>query len=259
MSALQLVWHQFRFDQRVFWRVPAAVFFTVALPVIFLFLFVTIFGNETASYEGRPVRNSTFQVPGLVTLGVVSATLVNLAISLTIARERGVLKRLRATPLPAWAFIAGKVLTAVMVEALLVVVLVGLGRIVYGVPVPGATLPGAMLALAVGTFTFCALGFALAALIPSEAAAPPIANALVLPLYFVSGVFIPSELLPDGLQLVGDLFPIAHLFEALVTAFVGDDAPGIAVGHLAAVLAWGLGGLAVALAGFRWSPRSRRS
>lgn len=169
------------------------------------------------------------------------------------------LKRLRATPLPTWAFIAGKVLTAVMVEALLVVVLVGLGRIVYGVPVPGATLPGAMLALAVGTFTFCALGFALAALIPSEAAAPPIANALVLPLYFVSGVFIPSELLPDGLQLVGDLFPIAHLFEALVTAFVGDDAPGIAVGHLAVVLAWGLGGLAVALAGFRWSPRSRRS
>jgi ABC-2 type transport system permease protein len=72
-------------------------------------------------------------------------------------------------------------------------------------------------------------------------------------------VFIPSELLPDGLQLVGELLPIAHLFEALVTAFVGDDAPGIAVGHLAAVLAWGLGGLAVAIAGFRWSPRSRRS
>lgn len=259
MSAVRLVLHQFRFDQRVFWRVPSAVFFTVALPVLFLFLFVTIFGNQTTTFEGRSVRNSTYQVPGLITLGVASATLVNLAISLTATRERGGLKRLRATPLPAWAFIAGRVLTALAVEALLVVVLVGLGRLVYGVPIPGVTLPGALLALVVGSFTFCALGFALAALIPSEPAAAPIANAVVLPLYFISEVFIPSEALPETLQSIGDLFPIAHLFEALVTAFVREDGPGIAGGHLLVVLAWGLAGLVVALLSFRWSPRSRRN
>jgi len=258
MSAARLVMHQFRFDLRIFWRVPSAVFFTVALPVIFLFLFVTIFGNETMPYEGRLVRNSVFQVPGLVTLGVVSATLVNLAISLTITRERGALKRVRATPLPTWAFIGARVLTALTVETLLVVVLVGIGALVYGVPVPGATLPGALLALLVGSFSFCALGFALAAIIPSEAAAAPIANAVVLPLYFISGVFIPSEILPEALQRVGNLFPISHLFEALVTSFVRQDGPGIEAGHLLVVLAWGIAGLIVALLTFRWSPRSRR-
>ncbi len=95
-------------------------------------------------------------------------------------------------------------------------------------------------------------------MIPSEPAAAPIANAVVLPLYFISGVFIPSEVLPETLRRLGDIFPISHLYQALVPAFVSEDGPGIAAGHLLVVLAWAVAGLAVASMAFRWSPRSRR-
>ena len=99
MTAPALAWHQFRYDQRVFWRDPAAVFFTVALPLIFLFIFVSIFGNQPTAVEGREISGATYYVPGIVTLAVESATFLGLAISLVAAREQGILKRVRGTPL----------------------------------------------------------------------------------------------------------------------------------------------------------------
>ena len=258
MSATRLLWHQFRYDQKTFWRDPATVFFTVALPLIFLFIFVTIFGNASVRVEGRgPITGSTYYLPGIITLALVSATFVNLAISLTVARERGLLKRIRKTPLPEWAFMAGRVATSVVVTFLLTVVLVLIGRLVYGVEPPGSTLPGAILALVVGAAAFCALGFALAAVIPSENAAAPATNAIMLPLYFVSGVFIPDSQLPAFMRSVGDLFPVKHLYEALLTAFDPQTAGlGIEVGDLAVVVAWGAAGALVALRTFAWTPRS---
>ena len=74
MTSIALVRHQFRFDQKTFWRNPASVFFTVALPLIFLLIFATIFGNETTLVDGREVRVATYQVPGIITLALVSAT-----------------------------------------------------------------------------------------------------------------------------------------------------------------------------------------
>lgn len=258
MTGHRLVWHQFRYDQRTFWRDPATVFFTVALPVIFLFIFVTIFGNETTVVNGREIKTSTYYIPGIVTLAVVGATLVNLAISLTQSRERGTLKRIRITPLPPWVFMAGRVGTCVVVSILLVVIVVGLGRVVYGVAIPTATLPGIALALVAGAASFCCLGFALTAAIPTENAAPAVTNAITLPLFFISGVFIPSDQIPDGMQTVANVFPVKHLFDALLPGFGPDPAgPGIEVGNLAVLAAWGAVGLAVSLRTFRWSPANR--
>ena len=98
MSAARLAVHQFRFDQKVFWRNPASVFFTVMLPLIFLFIFATIFGND--EIEERGVKTTTYYVPAIVALAVISATMQSLAINLTQDRERGLLKRVRGTPLP---------------------------------------------------------------------------------------------------------------------------------------------------------------
>lgn len=255
MNDLRLAFHQFRYDQKTFWRDPATVFFTVALPLIFLFIFVTIFGNERLESRGN-IELSTYYVPGLVTLGVISATFVSLAISLTQLRENEVLKRVRGTPVPSRVFIAGQIGTAVVVAFLLVVVLTGLGRILYGVDLPGATLPGVILTLVIGGASFCALGIALTTIIPTENAAPAITNAVVLPLYFISGIFFPIDEAPGWLRTVADVFPIVHLAEALFTAFdPAADGPGIEVGHLAIVAAWGLAGLVVAVRFFRWTPR----
>ena len=129
-----LLLHQYRYDQKQFWREPAGVFFTVVLPLLFLFLFVSIFGNETTEVDGRPIKASTYYVPGILTLAVVSATIVNLAITFTILREKGLLKRVRSTPLPPWVYLAGRVLPNKEWEALGVETLIlGLGVVPFQV------------------------------------------------------------------------------------------------------------------------------
>jgi ABC-2 type transport system permease protein len=256
MSA-RLLWHQYRYDQRTFWRNPASVFFAVALPLIFLFIFVSIFGNETTRVDGRAVKGSTYYVPGILALALVSATAVNLAISLTVLRERGVLKRLRSTPLPPWVFMAGRICTATVVAFFLVVVVTVLGWLVYGVELPVSTIPGLASVVVMGTAACSALGFTLTAAIPNEDAAPAITNAIVLPLYFFSGIFIPEEDIPGGMKLVADVFPVKHLFRGLLAAFdPATQGAGLRPGHLVVLAAWGAIGGLVAARTFRWSPRS---
>ena len=255
MTGAALAWHQFRFDQRIFWRSPASLFFTVMLPILFLVMLASIFGNETIDDLGG-MRVSTYYVPGIMTLAVVSATLVSLAISLTEARESGRLKRVRSTPLPVWAFVAGRVGNAIVVSLLMVVIVTAIGAIFYGVEIPGSTVPAIVVSLVVGASAFSCLGFALAAAIPTEEAAPAITNFTVLPLYFLSGVFIPQTQIPDGILDFAGLFPIRHFFEALLAGFDPTTAgAGFELGHLAVVAAWGLAGLAVAARAFSWSPR----
>ena len=255
MNAGALLRHQYRYDQKQFWREPATVFFTVVLPLIFLFIFVSIFGNEETTVEGHAVKGSTYYVPGILALAIVSATIVNLAITFTILREKGLLKRVRSTPLPPWIYLAGRIVTAIVVTVLLVVTVTVLGRLVYGVTLPVRTLPGLVLTVLVGTAACCALGFALTAAIPSEAAAPAITNAVILPLYFFSGIFIPNDEIPAGMRLIGDIFPIKHLFEALLTAFDPTTrGAGIAADHLAVLAAWGIAGGVIAARYFRWTP-----
>ncbi len=256
MTTAKLVLHQFRYDQKTYWRDPTAVFFTAALPVIFLFIFVSIFGNEATVVEGQPVKGSTYYVPGILALAMVSATLVNLAISMATLRERGVLKRVRSTPLPPWVFMAGRMATSTVVTLLLVVVVTVLGRLVYGVRLPTDTLPGLALTVVLGTAAFSALGLAMTAAIPTENAAPAVTNAVVLPLYFFSGVFIPIEDLPRGMRLIGDVFPVKHLFEALLTAFnPATSGAGVELDHMAMLALWGVIGLVLAVRTFAWAPK----
>jgi len=254
-SDAQLLLHQYGYDQKQFWREPASVFFTVAMPLIFLFLFSSIFGNETVKIDGHAVKTTTYYVPGIVTLAAVSATIVNLAITFTILREKGLLKRVRGTPLPPWIYLAGRVLTATALSVIMVVAVTVLGRLVYGVPMPTHTLPGLILTLLIGTAACCTLGFALTSLIPTEGAAPAITNAVILPLYFFSGIFIPDDNLPAGMKFIGALFPVRHLFRAYFAAFdPATTGAGIAWGHLAVLVLWGAVGGIVAVRTFRWTP-----
>lgn len=256
MTGLALVAHQFRYDQKTFWRNPASVFFTVAFPVILLLIFATVFGDETVDVGGG-IETTTYYVPAIVTLSVISATMQSLAMSLVIAREDGRLKRGRGTPMPPWVFIAGRVGNSIVVALLMMILIAALGRIAYGVDVPWDRLPAIVLALVVGAAAFCCLGIALTAAIPSQDAAAPIVNALLLPLYFLSGVFIPDDQLPSGVIHFADLFPVRHFFEAFLGAYVPvDGGSAFEWGHLAIVAAWGAIGLLIAVRSFRWTPRS---
>lgn len=254
MSAPALVLHQFRYEQKVFWRSPPAVFFTVMFPVIFLLLFASLFGDQ--EIEGLGIDAATYYVPGIITLAVVSATLVNVSMRMVEMRESGRLKRMHGTPLPTWAYFGGRIGNSFVVSVLMVVIVTLLGRVLYGVEVPTETIPALLVTLIVGTFAFCSLGLALSIAIPSEQAAPPITNFTVLPLYFLSGVFVPESEIPDGVLTFASLFPIRPFFQAFLTAYDPlTQGAGFDWGHLAVVAAWGVAGILVAMRFFRWSPR----
>jgi ABC-2 type transport system permease protein len=251
---VSLLLHQLRYDQKVFWRNPAAVFFTVAFPVVLLLIFATVFGDQTIDVAGG-IEITTYYVPAIITLAVISATMQTLAMTLTIARDEGRLKRGRGTPMPAWVFIAGRVGNSIVVAALMLALVAALGKLLYGVPIPWERAPELLVVLAVGAASFCCLGIALTAAIPSQDAAAPIVNALLLPLYFLSGIFIPEDELPDGVIDFANHFPIRHFFEAFFGAYVDGAGQALSWGDLAVVAAWGVAGLLLAIRFFRWTPR----
>jgi len=249
---------QLRADLKVFVRNPAALFFTAILPVIFLTLFVSIFGNERAGPEYGNVRISTLQVPAFIALAVISASFVGLAIGLTSVREDGVLKRVRGTPVPPWIVFAGRIGTAFVSTAIVTAILCAIGALAFGVTLPTTTLPGLLATLAVGSAAFCALGIAYTPLIPSEDAAPAMTNAVVLPLYFISGVFVPVSELPARLQTIAGFLPVKPFVDALTIAFDPRTAgAGIAGGDLALLSGWGVAGLLLAMRFFVWTPRQQ--
>lgn len=256
MRPLTLVLHEFRFAQKVFWRNPASVFFTALLPVVFLIIFATIFGNDEIAELGG-VKVTTYYIPAIVTLAVISATMVNLAMNVTIAREQGLLKRGRGTPLPPWVFIVGRVGNAIVISAVMLVVVTLIGKLLYDAPIPWERIPAVLITLIVGATAFCCLGLAMTVIIPSREAASAITNAITLPLYFISGIFIPENEIPDGVLAFANHFPVRDFFEAFFTAYSPNTTgAGFEWGELAVVALWGLGGFLIALRYFRWTPRN---
>ena len=253
MTAIGLVLHQARFDLLGFMRNRQARFFTLVLPILFLVIFVSVFGNDKVGPEH--VKASTYYVPGLAALGVIAASFVNLVISITTLREAGVLKRRRSTPVPALVLIAGRALTAIVVALAVMTALLLIGRFVYGVRLPAETLPGVVVTAIIGAMTFCCLGYALSTAIRSADAAQPMVQAIMLPLYFISGVFIPNVSLPRWLRDVAKVFPVEHLAAGLRHAF--DPAThgiGIVWSDLGVLALWAAAGLAIALTRFTWTP-----
>ncbi len=255
MNSLRLILHEFRFDQKVFWRNPSSVFFTALLPVIFLVIFATIFGGSEIETLGN-LDTTTYYIPAIITLAVVSATFVSLAMNVTIAREAGLLKRVRGTPLPAWVFIAGLVGNAFVISLIMLAAITVIGAVIYGVAVPWSHLPAVIVTLLIGAASFCCLGLALCAAIPTREAASAITNLISLPLYFLSGVFIPESEIPDGVLTVAGVLPVRPFFQSFLSSWdPATTGPGIEWGHLAVVAAWGLFGLLAAIRWFRWTPR----
>ena len=251
---MNLVFHQFRYDQKAFWRNPASVFFTVMFPVVLLLIFATVFGGKTVDVNGG-IKTTAYYVPAIITLSVISATMQSLAMSLVIAREDGRLKRGRGTPMPAWVFIAGRVGNSIVTALMMLILIAVLGRVLYSVPIPWGETPAILVTLVIGAASFSCLGIALTAAIPSQDAAAPIVNALLLPLYFLSGIFIPDDELPQGVINFANHFPIRDFFLSFFNAYLPGGPSGVDWGNLAVVAIWGVAGLLHAIRFFRWTPR----
>lgn len=252
MRWLSKLLHQLKFDLLIFRRNPAATFFTVVLPLIFLVLFTQIFGNEELD-SGRKV--ATFYVPGIMALSIISATMVNVAITMTGRRERGILKRVRGTPLNPTTFVVSQALAGMVISFVMAVIVIGVGRLLFGVAVVGVGILPMVISILLGAAAFSALGLALTTIIPSEDAAPAVTNAVALPLYFISDIFIITE---EGLGWISDVanfFPVIHLGKALSESFnpFVTETPW-PWEHWLVIAAWGLFGVLVTRFKFRWTP-----
>jgi ABC-2 type transport system permease protein len=235
---LALAARQIGYDQRAFWRNRMRAFFSFLFPVIFLVVFASLNRKGTLDSRGG-LPYDVFFVPGILAYGVVLATFGSLAVAIAAMRDNGVLKRVRGTPLPMWGFLAGQVGSAIVTAAAMAVLMLGLGRAAYGVHVRLETLPGLLLALALGTACFAALGIGVQRIVRNAETAPIVANVLILPLSFVSGIWYPADDLPGWLSSLAGFFPLKPLADALQVAFDPATAgPGIVWHDLLALAAW---------------------
>lgn len=248
---MRLFLHELRAQQKIFWRSREAAFFTFLLPIIFLVLLGSIYGDRD-SIGG--VKAGTYLLAGLLGYGIVSTAFAGLAIQLVVRRESGVLKRVRGTPLPPQTYLAAVITSTLVVMGIEAVAQLLIGRFLIGADLPRS--PGAFVfALLLGTVAFAALGLALTGVVKSAEGSSAIVNAIYLPMVFISGVFWSTESMPSFLKAIADVLPLTYLLELMRRVFLEDGALSDSVGAIAVVAVWGVAGVVLSLRMFRWEPR----
>lgn len=252
MNSLQLLWSETRLQTRIFLRTTVAAFFTLVLPLMFLIMinFLIPEGDDPS------MPASQYITPALAVFGMITATFTNLAIGTSMARDEGILKRVAGTPLPMAVHLGGRILTATLLGVLSVALMLFVGWLLFGVEIIWSVMPLWALLLFLGAGTFSALGLAVAAITPSARAAPAIANAVVLPLAFISGLFFPLETAPQIVQTVARFLPLEPLATASIDVF-NDLQVGFPTRAVVSLLVWGVIGLLVALRFFSYEPNEK--
>jgi ABC-2 type transport system permease protein len=249
---VRLFLHQLRAEQKLFWRTRELAFFTFLLPILFFLLLGSAYGDD----EINGVDGYQYLLAGMIGYGAASTTFAGLALLLVFRRESGVLKRLRATPLPPRTYVAAVLASIILIFLVEAVILLAIGRFGFDVPLAGSMLSLAVVLL-IGAGSFAALGIGLTALIRSAEGSSAIVNALYLPLSFISGAFFSEDTFPEVLQALAAILPLSHLIVLSRDVMVFDDTVFDHLDHVAVILAWGMVGLVVAVRGFRWEPRER--
>jgi ABC-2 type transport system permease protein len=238
-------------------RAPQAIFFTVVFPLMLLTLFSALLQGPDGlvTVAGGEVAFAQFFTPSIAAFATLTSCFTGITVGMAMERDAGILKRVRSTPLPTPVFIAARVVDKLLLALAAAVVLFSVGVLAFGVHVYPRLLPAAIVTFLVGAVSFCALGMALGAVVPTASSAVPIVNLVVLPMMVLSGVFSPLEQAPAWLQHVADVFPLSHLVRALGGAFSPHSAGwAFSWPDLAILLAWGAAGALIAAWRFRWEP-----
>src|SRR5882724_5242077 len=246
---MRLFFHQFRGEQRLFWRSKEAAIFVFILPILLFVLVGSLYGERI---EGHPA--GSVLLVGLLCYGVANTAFSGLAIALVVRREGGVLKRVRATPLPAPVYFAALLTSTIVTFAIQAVALIALGTLAYNADLPERPVAFAV-ALLVGTFAFAGVGLGTAALIRSGEGSSAVVNVILLPMAFLSGSFGPTRRYPEVLRAIGEGLPLKHLVEIVRAVTLAHGSLWRPV-DFAVLLAWGVGGLLVATRRFKWEPQA---
>jgi ABC-2 type transport system permease protein len=239
-------WRQYRLERKMFWRNPSAAFFGVLLPLLLLAIFGAVFVGQQDDLN--------VIVPGIAGMSVMSATFISLAYNLTTLRERGILRRLRGTPLSPSAYIAGLASNAVANAALQLAIVLLAGHWAFGVPLPSDWGSLAVFAVA-GVVCFALLGVAFAHVIPNPESAPAYVNAVFLPQLLLAGVFYDADNAPQLVRDLAQVLPLTHLVDGLSGAMVKHAGVGDHLADLLILLLWGAVGGILAIRGFSWEAR----
>jgi ABC-2 type transport system permease protein len=229
---------QVSYENRAFWRNRTRAFWSFGFPLMFLVVFGTLnSGAHIKELDNIPYV--TFFLPGILAYGVMTTAFTNLLGGLAIQRDSGLLKRMRGTPLPSWAYLAGRIGSTMAVIAIMAVLTLVLGKVAYGVNVRLESLPALFATLLLGGATFCSLAIAALALTPNAEAGPIVVNVLILPLTFISGIWFPVTGAPDWLDRIAHVFPVQPFADALRHAVL-PGAHGLALsgGDLLVLAIW---------------------
>jgi ABC-2 type transport system permease protein len=238
-----LAWKQYRLERRMFWRNPSAAFFNFLLPLLFLAGGGIILSGNQHELDRL--------IPAIAAMSVMATTFTALAYNIVFLRERGVLKRIRGTPLPTFSYFAGLVANAVTNTALQIAIVVVAGRLLFGIGWPREWGELVVFVLA-GVITFCALGVAFAHLIPNFESTAAYVNAVFLPVVFLSFYVFDSASAPEFLRQIVDALPLKPLIDGLSSGIVTGAGLGGRLDALAVIALWGALGAYFAVRGFSW-------
>jgi ABC-2 type transport system permease protein len=247
-DALALSWRQYRLERRMFWRNPSAAFFNFALPLLFLTAGGAILsGNQ---------HNLNKLVPAIAGMSVMSTTFTALAYNIVFLRERGVLKRIRGTPLPGISYFGGVAANAVTNTTLQIAIVVLAGRVFFGIGWP-RDWGELVVFVVVGVVCFAALGVAFAHAIPNFESTAAYVNAVFLPVVFLSFYVFDSSSAPGFLRSIAEALPLKPLITGLSGAMVTGASLSSNLDALAVIGLWGIFGICLAVRGFSWESSSR--
>jgi ABC-2 type transport system permease protein len=248
---MSVLLHQFRAEQRLYWRSHELAFFTFIFPLLIYVLLGSVYGDDEIEAEG--VTGSEYLLAGVLGYGVAATAFAGLAIVLVLRREAGILKRLRGTPLPAWAYVLATLASTIVVFAIEVVALLVLANVMFDVPYPERWLSLA-LALLLGAVAFAALGVALTTVIRSAEGASAVVNVVYLPMAFLAGSFWTPQAYPPVLEAIADILPLTYFIHLMRDIVLLNEQIWENWTDVGVVAAWGLFGLIVTVLRFRWEP-----
>lgn len=241
-----LAWRQYRLERKLFWRNPSAAFFNFMLPLLFLALFGAIFSSSQSTLD--------VIIPGIAGMSIMATTFSALAYSLVFLRESGVLKRVRGTPLPSTAYLAGIAGNAVTNATLQLAIVIVAGRVFFGIGWP-KDWGELLLFLIAGVVCFASLGVAFSHVIPNFDSVSAYVNAVFLPMIFISGVFYDVDNAPKLVRDIAEVLPLTHVIDGLSGAMVTGKGLSDNLTGLAIVALWAAFGIVFAIRGFSWEQR----
>jgi ABC-2 type transport system permease protein len=244
MRALaKMTWVEFK----LFLREPIGAFFTLIFPLMLLFVFGSIFGNEPEAIMGG-LGTVDVSTPAYIAMIVGTVGLMSGPISLVVYREQGVLRRFRAAPLRPATIIGAQVIIYFLVTVLGVAMLIAAAYFVYHVHLPDAPL-AVFVAFCLSLASFLAAGFVLAALMPTARATQVVAMAIFYPMLFLGGAGVPRQVMPESIRKLSDFLPLTHVNTLISDLWFGKGWNMVSVAVLAGML---LVGIIVAARTFRW-------